>query len=129
MTVAAIIYQTTALFFNINNKQVFLEIHGDETKAYCTGESNELKCMEEFKNRLFVMELFLHCADISNPYKSYDICAKWGDLVVEEFCRQGDKEKAEGMTVSPMCDRDAIVLTNMQMGFIEFVVSPLLIRK
>lgn len=32
-----------------------------------------------------------------------------------------------GLEVSPMCDRDAISLCNMQMGFIEFVVAPLII--
>ena len=45
--------------------------------------------------RFFVMELVLHCADISNPYKPFAICAQWADLVVEEFCKQGDREKAE----------------------------------
>jgi hypothetical protein len=45
----------------------------------------------------------------------------------QEFCLQGDKEKALGLEVSPMCDREAVVLCNMQMGFIEFVVAPLLI--
>jgi hypothetical protein len=34
-----------------------------------------------------------------------------------------------GLEVSPMCDRDAISLCNMQMGFIEFVVAPLIIGK
>ena len=29
------------------------------------------------------MELILHCSDISNPFKPYDLCAKWADLVVE----------------------------------------------
>ena len=46
-------------------------------------------------SRFFVMELVLHCADISNPYKPFNICAQWADLVVEEFCKQGDREKAE----------------------------------
>jgi len=73
------------------------------------------------------MELVLHCSDISNPFKPFNICAKWADLVVEEFCLQGDKEKALGVEVSPMCDRDQINLCNMQMGFIEFVVAPLII--
>ena len=45
----------------------------------------------------------------------------------QEFCLQGDKEKSMGLEVSPMCDRDAISLCNMQMGFIEFVVAPLII--
>jgi hypothetical protein len=75
------------------------------------------------------MELVLHCSDISNPFKPFTLCAKWADLVVEEFCLQGDKEKSMGLEVSPMCDRDAINLCNMQMGFIEFVVAPLIIGK
>jgi hypothetical protein len=37
---------------------------------------------------MFIMELVLHCSDISNPYKPFDVCAKWADLVVEEFCQQ-----------------------------------------
>ena len=72
------------------------------------------------------MELILHCSDISNPYKPFSICAAWADLVVEEFGQQGDREKREGLEVSPMMDRNLIVLCNMQMGFIEFVVTPLL---
>jgi hypothetical protein len=39
--------------------------------------------MADDKNRMFVMELLLHCSDISNPFKPFDICAKWADLVVE----------------------------------------------
>ena len=72
------------------------------------------------------MELFLHCADISNPYKPFNICSKWADLVSKEFFAQGDKEKAGGMDISPMMDRYTSNLYNMQMGFIEFVVSPLI---
>ncbi|RYH32744.1 hypothetical protein EON65_00150 [archaeon] len=34
------------------------------------------------------MELVLHCSDISNPFKPFALCAKWADLVVEEFCQQ-----------------------------------------
>ena len=48
-------------------------------------------------------------------------------IVQQEFCLQGDKEKSMGLEVSPMCDRDTISLCNMQMGFIEFVVAPLII--
>jgi hypothetical protein len=73
------------------------------------------------------MELVLHCSDISNPFKPFSQCAAWADLVVEEFCLQGDKEKSMGLEISPMCDRNGIVLCNMQMGFIEFVVAPLII--
>lgn len=39
----------------------------------------------------------------------------------------GDREKREGLEVSPMMDRDLINLCNMQLGFIEFVVAPLIV--
>ena len=73
------------------------------------------------------MELILHCADISNPLKPFDVSLIWSDLVIEEFCQQGDQEKKLGLEISPMCDRSQIQLCNMQMGFIEFVVAPLII--
>ncbi len=47
-----------------------------------------IKCMENEQNRMFIMELVLHCADISNPIKPFHMCAKWADLIVEEFCLQ-----------------------------------------
>ncbi len=95
-------------------------------RGYCSGRKDEIECFAEDKNRVFIMELFLHCADISNPYKPFNICARWADLVSQEFFTQGDKEKAGGMDISPMMDRNTSNLFNMQMGFIEFVVSPLI---
>jgi len=90
----------------------------------------------------------LHSADISNPYKPFAICKKWAKLgmddsfigrlthpmphlhlhylVVEEFFAQGDREKREGLDVSAQCNRDASIgLPNMQLGFLEAVVTPL----
>ena len=55
------------------------------------------------------------------------MCERWADLVIEEFCQQGDREKKEGLEISPMCDRAAMNLCNSQLGFIEFVVAPLII--
>lgn len=113
-------------FEQISKTQVFAEVNGEDTKKFCRGEKETIDCFREDNNRLFVLELLLHSADISNPYKPYDICYKWCLLVVEEFSLQGDREKSENLEISPMCDRNAIVLSNMQMGFIEFVVTPLI---
>ncbi len=103
-----------------------MEVNGDDIKKFCRGDKDNIDCFKEDNNRLYIMELLLHVADISNPYKPFPICHKWCLLVVEEFCLQGDREKSEKLEVSPMCDRDAIILANMQMGFIEFVVAPLI---
>ena len=48
-----------------------------------------IDCLVDDNNRLFVLEIIVHSSDISNPYKSFSICSKWADLVVEEFCLQG----------------------------------------
>lgn len=63
--------------------QLFLEVHGEDTKAFCAGAKDQIDCMTDDKNRIFIMELVLHCSDISNPFKPYKLCAKWADLVVE----------------------------------------------
>jgi hypothetical protein len=57
------------------------------------------------------------------------LCAKWADLVSEEFFQQGDNEKSLGLEISPMCDRTKTNLRTMQMGFIEFAVAPLIISE
>lgn len=104
---------------------MYLEVNGDDVKKFCSGEKDTIDNLQEDNNRLFVLELMLHCADISNPYKPWSMCEEWALVIVEEFSQQGDREKREGLAVSPMMDRDLINLANMQLGFIEFVVTPL----
>jgi hypothetical protein len=67
----------------------------------------------------------IHCADLSNPTKPLDIYMKWTDRIMEEFWRQGDKERDLGLEVSPMCDRRVASVEKHQVGFIEFIVHPL----
>jgi hypothetical protein len=114
-------------FEHIRKTQVFYEVNGSETRKFCTGQSQQrLECLEDHDQRMFVIELLIHSADVSNPYKKFSICKKWADLVVEEFFRQGDRENAEKRDISPMMNRkEEASMCNMQMGFIEFVVSPL----
>jgi len=66
----------------------------------------------------------LHCADISNPSKPTDLSKKWTHNIMEEFFRQGDAERARGMPISPMCDRDACSVPLAQIGFINYIVLP-----
>jgi cAMP-specific phosphodiesterase 4 len=47
----------------------------------------------------------VHCSDLSNPTKPLEIYRKWVDRIMEEFFRQGDRERDAGIEISPMCDR------------------------
>jgi len=116
-------------FDQISKTQLFFEVNGDDVHKFCAGEKNTIDCLAQEKDRLFLLEVCLHCADISNPYKPWKICERWAHLVIEEFARQGDRERSEGLEISPMCDRATINLCNSQLGFIEFVVAPLIIGK
>lgn len=52
-----------------------------------------------------VLRNMVHCADLSNPTKPLELYRQWTDRIMEEFFRQGDKERERGMEISPMCDK------------------------
>lgn len=112
----------------ISKMQVFYEMHGmplQKSIASGTCTVDTAPGMKDSANRWFMIDCFLHAADISNPVKSFDICKKWAYMVVEEFFNQGDLEKKLGDDISPMMDRSTTNICSMQVGFIEFVVFPL----
>lgn len=67
----------------------------------------------------------VHCADLSNPTKPLDIYRQWVDRIMEEFFRQGDKERDQGLDISPMCDRHNASIEKSQVGFIDYISHPL----
>merc|ERR1712060_207907 len=68
----------------------------------------------------------LHMSDISNSMKPFRICRIWANQVLEEFFLQGDEEKKAGIPVQALNDREKVNRPFSQVGFIEFLVSPLL---
>lgn len=71
-----------------------------------------------------VLSLVLHAADISHPAKSWLLHERWTQCLMEEFFRQGDKEMELGLPFSPLCDRKATMIAQSQIGFIDFIVEP-----
>lgn len=63
-----------------------------------------------------VLALFLHMADISHPGKTWDLHEKWTFQLIEEFFRQGDREKELGLPCSPLCDRNTTAVPESQVG-------------
>jgi calcium/calmodulin-dependent 3',5'-cyclic nucleotide phosphodiesterase len=67
----------------------------------------------------------LHLADIANPAKPFENAKAWAKKLLCEFHAQGDKERALGLPISPMCDRTSEVsVATGQIGFINFIVRP-----
>ncbi len=61
------------------------------------------------------MDILLHAADISNPFKPFSVYEKWTFRVLEEFWIQvllnkfaylkGDLERDKGLPITYLCDR------------------------
>jgi len=71
------------------------------------------------------LNALLHCADVGNPMKPWDLAQRLAYLCVDEFFAQGDLEKAAGIPVQMLNDRDKVNRPNSQIGFIEFVIAPM----
>lgn len=72
-----------------------------------------------------VLNMLLHLADVNNPMKPWELCKMQAHLCLDEFFAQGDKEKELGVPVQFLNDRLKVNRPNSQVGFIEFVISPL----
>ncbi|XP_017886522.1 calcium/calmodulin-dependent 3',5'-cyclic nucleotide phosphodiesterase 1A-like isoform X2 [Ceratina calcarata] len=85
---------------------------------------NILSLAEPSVDKSKAVSLVLHCCDISHPAKRWDLHHRWTMQLLEEFFRQGDKEKELGLPFSPLCDRNNTLVAESQIGFIEFIVEP-----
>ncbi|KAJ9531728.1 hypothetical protein QJQ45_021878, partial [Haematococcus lacustris] len=64
--------------------------------------------------RMLSLQIALKLADLSNLAKERDVYLKWVACLEEEAFLQGDKEKAAGLPVSPLYDRDKPGITKSQ---------------
>jgi CheY-like chemotaxis protein/HPt (histidine-containing phosphotransfer) domain-containing protein len=71
------------------------------------------------------MNMILKAADISNVVRPFDVAKKWAEVLIEEFCAQGDMEKKQNMPISPLMDRDNLDKTKMQINFMDYIAGPL----
>ncbi|CUG90589.1 cAMP-specific phosphodiesterase, putative, partial [Bodo saltans] len=98
--------------------------HGEMLNNYIAMVANNEFNIEDETKRRMVMMMILKAGDISNVTKPFPISRKWATAVTEEFYQQGDMEKAAGVDVLPMFDRQANnELAKGQLGFIGFVAK------
>lgn len=81
--------------------------------------------LNHYTERIQVLQIMIHCCDLSNPTKHLELYKKWVDLLMEEFYQQGDKERKQGLDISPMCDRYNTSVEKSQIEFIDYFVHPL----
>merc|ERR1711879_1057292 len=141
LCIEAILHTDNAQHFAmIKEVQILYEMHSEILDAAAQHEaakenkevSNEswskdlLECYRLPDTRRLFVKLFLHVSDISNTTKPFRISRLWAWQVLDEFFLQGDAEKRAGVPVQALNDRTKINRPFSQVGFIEFLVSPLL---
>ncbi|KAM3864618.1 3',5'-cyclic-AMP phosphodiesterase 4C-like [Diretmus argenteus] len=87
--------------------------------------SSGVLLLDHYTERIQVLRNMVHCADLSNPTKPLPIYRQWTERIMEEFFRQGDKERERGMEISAMCDKHNASVEKSQVGFIDYIVHPL----
>uniref|UniRef100_A0AAX7TVX4 Phosphodiesterase n=1 Tax=Astatotilapia calliptera TaxID=8154 RepID=A0AAX7TVX4_ASTCA len=87
--------------------------------------SSGVLMLDHYTDRIQVLRNMVHCADLSNPTKPLAVYRQWTERIMQEFFRQGDKERERGMEISPMCDKHTASVEKSQVGFIDYIVHPL----
>ncbi|XP_065119589.1 3',5'-cyclic-AMP phosphodiesterase 4D isoform X2 [Paramisgurnus dabryanus] len=87
--------------------------------------SSGVLLLDNYSDRIQVLQNMVHCADLSNPTKPLQLYKQWTDRIMEEFFSQGDRERERGMEISPMCDKHNASVEKSQVGFIDYIVHPL----
>jgi len=108
-------------------KQLSKNLHGDPdaTPDGDRPESVMAQLRNNYSDRTLVLCTIVHNADLGNPTKEWEICKEWTERLMEEFFEEGDEERAMGLPLGALNDRDAIAIPKCQIGFLSFVAMPL----
>ncbi|KAK9863546.1 hypothetical protein WJX84_008465 [Apatococcus fuscideae] len=77
-------------------------------------------------SKLLIAQIALKAADIGHLSSPTEVHKRWTTQLTEEFFRQGDRERAMDLKISPLMDRnDSAGMVKSQVGFLEIVALPL----
>lgn len=119
LVVATVLHTDMAKHFPMVSKLRAILETPNEKDAFLQSTSPE--------DRSLLLCIILHVADISNPSRPPYIAERWADRILEEFFRQGDKERGAGHVISPLCDSSSTSKPGSQLDFLEFIVIPLFV--
>jgi len=138
MGIEAILHTDNGCHFNVVKAlQMIHEVHDEEFRnvlnryipnsddkpTWPTRQISEILSEKETHDTL--RNCLLHFADISNSMKPFSVARLWADNILEEFFLQGDKMSELGLPVPALLDRSKTIRPVSQLGFIEFIVSPM----
>lgn len=80
---------------------------------------------ETTEDRLLLMKLAVKCADMATPAMDVKVYAHSAELFFQELHAQGDRERAEGLPISPLCDRSTFNMVDAQRSIMSLMLLPM----
>jgi len=105
------------------HKKHVQQISALQSKVGGVGDGDDDVVLGE-DEKLNLLEVILHAADISNACKPRALCVEWAQRVVEEFRMEGDAERRLNGKVSDSLFSREHPLEKGQKGWIQFVMKP-----
>jgi high affinity cAMP-specific and IBMX-insensitive 3',5'-cyclic phosphodiesterase 8 len=88
------------------------------------GEQPQIAATPEMK--VAAKRILIKTADIANPCRPQELCVEWAKRIAEEYFKQTEEEKKQGLPVNlPVFDRATCNIPKSQVQFIEYFVLDL----
>jgi len=76
-------------------------------------------------DRVLLMKLAVKCADVATSAMECKLYCHASELFFQELHAQGDRERAEGLPISPLCDRTTFNMVDAQVPHVAHTASSL----
>ena len=83
---------------------------------------------DSLDDRLLLVAFVLHCADLCTVLLPPAMSRRVADSLSDEFSRQAELERAEGLPITVMVAHDEAGKAKMELGFIDYVCKPLYVK-
>ena len=102
----------------IDKRNDYLSSHDDRYTS--------INIFNDVSDKLFLCQILVHAADLSNPVRPFHMTKKWAERVSEEFNEQVKLETELGLPILPhMITKNDLDLCKNETGFATFVVLPM----
>ncbi|KAG7269132.1 hypothetical protein CRUP_016977 [Coryphaenoides rupestris] len=108
---------------------LLLDNYSDRIQVLATDMSKHMNFLADMKTMVETKKVtslgVLLLDNYSDRIQPLELYRRWTDRIMREFFTQGDRERDEGIEISPMCDKHNASVEKTQVGFIDYVVHPL----
>jgi hypothetical protein len=109
----------------VDKCKTYIEKRNDYLSSHDDRDTS-INIFNDVSDKLFLCQILVHAADLSNPVRPFHMTKKWAERVSEEFNEQVKLETELGLPILPhMITKNDLDLCKNETGFATFVVLPM----